>query len=374
MRNIVEIHMKKGSHIRKPIVLLPVMALVTLFLFWLLPYQSTLVENVYSRGVFAGYRVVWDHTISLLPFGVIYVVILFALLYPLSSFFNKSSFKTKWWLLTKRLIMLVSLAILMFYWLWGFNYKRQSFRSIVDLSSSRPDVTYVLDEYCRVTDSLIAIRTELNVAGVDSFYVSEQQLKNDLKRAYQVMGLPTYGNVRARKIRPKGSLLHISTAGVYLPFAGEGHIDAGLHPITHPFTMMHEMSHGYGWTGEDVCNFLALMAAINSEDLQVRYSGYFGYWRYLRSQVFQIDRADFDLFYRAVPPEVLKDYQDINTYAQRYKDIMPELRDLFYDRYLKSHGISSGLINYSQMIVLTHEWKAQHGDLLLERISDTQRQ
>ena len=135
--------------------------------------------------------------------------------------------------------------------------------------------------------------------------------------------------------------------------------------------MMHEMSHGYGWTGEDVCNFLALMAAINSDDLQVRYSGYFGYWRYLRSQVFQIDREDFDLFYRPVPQQILKDYQDINAYAQRYKDILPELRDLFYDSYLKSHGISSGLINYSQMIVLTHEWKEQHGDLLLDPIADT---
>ena len=364
--------MKKSLNIFKPSFLLPIVAALTLLIFWLLPYQSSLVERVYSRGIFAAYRVVWDHTISLLPFGVIYVVIILSLLYPISSFFKKISLKAKWWLLTKRLIMLVSVAVLMFYWLWGFNYKRQSFRDITSLVKSQPDVSYVLDEYCRATDSLVSLRIQLDVVGLDSFNVSEKQLRQDLKRAYKAMGLPIYGNVRARKIKPKGSLLHISTAGVYLPFAGEGHIDAGLHPITHPFTMMHEMSHGYGWTGEDVCNFLALMAAINSDDLQVRYSGYFGYWRYLRSQVFQIDREDFDLFYRPVPQQILKDYQDINAYAQRYKDILPELRDLFYDSYLKSHGISSGLINYSQMIVLTHEWKEQHGDLLLDPIADTQ--
>lgn len=364
--------MKKGNlSLSKPLIL-AVLAGLTLLLFWALPYRSSFVERVYSRGIFAVYRVIWDHTISLLPFGVIYGVIILALAYPLSSFFKKIALKAKWLLLGKRLIMLISVAVLMFYWLWGFNYKRQSFRDIVQLSSSQPDVTYVLDEYCRVTDSLVALRIELNAAGLDSFHVSEKQLKNDLKRAYKKMGLPTYGNVRARKIKPKGSLLHISTAGVYLPFAGEGHIDAGLHPITHPFTMMHEMSHGYGWTGEDVCNFLALMAAVNSQNVQVRYSGYFGYWRYLRSQVFQINREDFDIFYRAVPQEILRDFKDINAYAQRYKDIMPELRDLFYDSYLKSHGISSGLINYSQMIVLTHEWKEQHDDLLLDGISNAQ--
>lgn len=364
--------MKEGKLIHSAVLILPVLALLTLLIFWLLPYQSAFVESAYSRGFFAAYRVVWDHTISLLPFGVIYVVILLAILYPLSSFIKKISLKAKWWLLAKRLTMLMSVAILMFYWLWGFNYKRQSFRDIVNLSSSQPDVTYVLDEYCRATDSLVSLRVQLDDVGLESFYVSENQLKKDLKRAYRIMGLPTYGNVRARKIKPKGSLLHISTAGVYLPFAGEGHIDAGLHPITHPFTMMHEMSHGYGWTGEDVCNFLALMAAINSDDLQVRYSGYFAYWRYLRSQVFQINREDFDLFYRSVPQEILQDYQEINAYAQRYKDILPELRDIFYDSYLKSHGIASGLVNYSQMIVLTYEWKEQHGDLLLDRISDTQ--
>ena len=364
--------MKKGNLLSSTPIVLAVSAAVTLLIFWLLPYQSVIVERFYSRGIFAVYRTVWDHTISLLPFGVIYMVIFLALTYLLSSFFKKVKLKAKWLLFGKRLIMLVSTAILMFYWLWGFNYKRQSFRDIVGLTSSQPEVSYVLDEYCRVTDSLVALRLKLDGIGLDSFYVSERQLKQDLKHAYRLMGLPTYGNVRARKIRPKGSLLHISTAGVYLPFAGEGHIDAGLHPITHPFTMLHEMSHGYGWTGEDVCNFLALLAAINSDQLQVRYSGYFGYWRYLRSQVFQIDRADFDIFYRSVPKVILKDFQDINTYAQRYKDIMPELRDLFYDNYLKSHGISSGLISYSQMIVLTHEWKEKHGNLLLDSIADTQ--
>ncbi len=364
--------MIKSKHPYKPTAILVILSVLTLVIFSVLPFQSSLVESWYSRGIFAAYRFVWDHTISLLPFSVIYVVFVCTLSYLGFSFFNKIPLRAKWLTLGRRLIQVVSIAILMFYWLWGFNYKRQGFRDIIALERHPPDVSYVLDQYCSVTDSLVAIRQVLDEQGVDSFYVSEERLRQDLKRAYKAMRLPTYGNVRARKIKPKGSLLHISTAGVYLPFAGEGHIDAGLHPITHPFTMMHEMSHGYGWTGEDVCNFLALMASINSDHLQIRYSGYFGYWRYLRSQVYQINPSDFDLYYRSVPEVILQDFKDINAYAQRYKDILPELRDLFYDNYLKSHGISSGLISYSQMIVLTHEWQQQYGDLLFDRVSDTQ--
>ena len=197
-------------------------------------------------------------------------------------------------------------------------------------------------------------------------------MRTDLVTAYKYMKLPVQGRVRVRKLRPKGSLLHLSTAGVYLPFTGEGHIDAGLHPITHPFTMMHEMSHGYGWTGEDVCNFLGLIGAVNSDEIFTRYSGYFGYWRYLRSQLYQIDKVRFELYYREMPPSILKDYQEILAYADRYRDIMPMLRDFFYDNYLKSHGISSGLINYSQMIILSYQWQEKHGSLLFDDIPKTE--
>jgi len=218
-----------------------------------------------------------------------------------------------------------------------------------------------------VTDSLQVIRERLGPE-VD-WDVPQKDLVQTLYHAYDGLDLPHPGRVRIVKLQPKGSLLHFSTAGVYLPFLGQGHIDAGLHPITHPFTMLHEMSHGYGWTGEDACNFLALICAVNSTNDQVKYSGYFGYWRYLRTQVFLLDRSLFDLEYRIGPPSVMNDYKEILAYSDRYVEILPELRDLFYDSYLKSHGISSGLVNYCEMILLAYQWKSQHTSLRLKGIS-----
>ena len=210
---------------------------------------------------------------------------------------------------------------------------------------------------------MIDLRSRLGDVDVGDIYVSEERLREDLQRTLTEIDLPVYGDVRARKIRPKGSLLHLSTAGVYLPWAGEGHIDKGLHPITHPFTMIHEMSHGYGWTGEDECNFLALITAISSDNDWAKYSGYFGYWRYLRYQLYQLDQEAFDQLYRRGDDRIMKDYSDILAYSRNYREILPELRDLFYDTYLKSHGISSGLINYNQMIRLTYRWEQLHGSL-----------
>jgi len=64
---------------------------------------------------------------------------------------------------------------------------------------------------------------------------------------------------------------------------------------------------------------------------------------------------------------VLEDLREMREYSDRYPDIMPKLRNLFYDNYLKSHGISSGLINYSEVIKFSYAWQQKEGTLILDR-------
>jgi len=340
---------------------------ITLLVFYVTPYRSAFVEQAYSRGFFRIYRSFWDHTIALSPIPLIYLVILGAILYlfGIGSYSRaKVHPKPKWQNFTRRLVRLICFAVVIFYWCWGFNYKRSSLNSLLELGSDEPNEVWLRDTYCEVTEKMMQLRLQIGDVEVGDIYVSEKELRDNLEDKLRSIGLPVYGHVRARKIQPRGSLLHLSTAGVYLPWAGEGHIDKGLHPIVHPFTMIHEMSHGYGWTGEDECNFLALITAISSDNKWAQYSGYFGYWRYLRYQLFVVDREVFDQLYRAGDDVVMKDYEEIISYSRRYKEILPELRDIFYDTYLKSHGIASGLINYNQMIRLAYRWEQSHGDLL----------
>lgn len=353
----------------KGTVRLVLVAILTLILFRLLPYGSTLVEYGFSRGLFRFFRSIWDYSLGLLPFGFIYILLTVVLYYWLRSFYQPLLKRQKWLLLGRRMIQVISIGIISFYWLWGFNYKRYAFRDVVNLREVAPSEQFIFDEYCSVTDSLIVLHNIIGAKDWTEYAPSESEIRDDLRALLDYLSLPNNGRVRVRKIRPKGSLLYISTAGVYLPFTGEGHIDAGLHPITHPFTMMHEMAHGYGWTGEDVCNFMALLGCANSSSVVFRYSGYMAYWRYLRAQMFQIDQERFDSYYRDIPTGVKEDYMEILEYSRRYPDIMPQLRDLFYDQYLRSHGIPSGLINYSQMILLTHDWQLAKGSLSIDSIS-----
>ena len=71
----------------------------------------------------------------------------------------------------------------------------------------------------------------------------EDKIRSLLIGNLEKFGYPAPAKVRGRRLFPKGLLLRISTAGVYIPFTGEGHIDAGLHHLQLPFVMAHEMSH-----------------------------------------------------------------------------------------------------------------------------------
>lgn len=341
----------------------------------LLPYQSQWVETYYSRGFFMVFRSCWDFLLGWSPLPLIYFLIgaiVLALAVPL---FRKYGWRQKLLIVARRLGLMMALLVIAFYWMWGFNYKRIDIGQTLDIRDVDISVEDIFDTYCQVSDTLTALRSMISSdIKWDGYQVDQDELRGDLMKIYGFLDLKTWGRVRIRRLYPRGSLLYIGTAGVYLPFVGEGHIDPGLHPLTHPFTMMHEMSHGYGWTGEDVCNFLALLASINSEDPITRYSGYMSYWRYLRSNAYRTDGERWRSMGVLVSEDVLRDYHEILAYSDQYPDIMPRLRDLIYDSYLKSHGISEGIVSYSAMVSLAHGWQVQYGSLILEDIGHTQGQ
>ena len=218
------------------------------------------------------------------------------------------------------------------------------------------DKEYLISEIDKVVIELEALRYQ--VSAIDSLPLSESHIPDDLEDEIRdnlesllnEWDMPTVGKVRVRKLSPKGILLRFSTAGVYVPFAFEGHIDKGLHPIQWPFTMAHEMTHGYGYGDEGACNFIGYLACLRSDNPIVKYSAKRAYWRYLMTDLRQLDEELYAQYWRALPIGIQNDVRDVIKYMDRYPDIMPDVRDKVYDSYLKSHGVQAGLANYSHMI------------------------
>lgn len=318
-------------------------------------------DTLYYKYLYQLWRIIYDHTFGLLPFPTVYI--LFILLFPLLYFIIIKPIRNKnWKSLPFRLLNLLAAIYILFYFLWGFNYQQMTLVEKLDFPEINMAKEDLFQEIMTINSNLVFIRQGLklsndSIRSVDVPSDLETIIRKNQKEILDSWSLPAFGKVRVRKLLPKGTLLRISTAGVYIPFVSEGHIDAGLHPVQWPFTMAHEMAHGYGVTDEGECNFVAFVTCMNAENSIIRYSGTLGYFRYLLSNYRIYYRDEYDLLFQQIDSKVIKDIVSINNELNKYPDILPDLRDKIYDSYLKSNGVEAGLHSYSTIIQLVNRWK-----------------
>lgn len=259
-------------------------------------------------------------------------------------------------------------AVVVFFYLgWGFNYRQIPIQQRLGYDLQAVTPREVEDEFYRATAALAAEAMELPPAlltdeAILNGSVSDHDLRPEVAAALAELGLPHRGRVRVRQLWPKGFLLRWSTAGVYVPQAAEGHIDAGLASIQKPFTLAHEMAHGYGVTDEGACNFIAWLACTRARDPWVRYSGLLGYWRYAAAEM---PRDTVSRILKEVlPPVVSRSIALIKENDRRYPDVLPHLRDLIYSTYLRRHGVHGGLRNYNYVVLMVQQYLAHHQGLI----------
>ena len=304
-------------------------------------FSPWIYEKFYLNGLFQLIRIVHDYTLGMLPIPSIYLIAPFFFYY----FFRGHCGSVKLFLVA--LVTCLTWTIALFYLLWGINYTQPSLIETLELTSAHIDSTYIKETFLQQTDLVSALAVE-NI-NYPSNKTIENEIRDQQENLLSQWGVPTIGRVRIRKL-PAGSLLRLRTSGIYIPHAFEGHIDGGLYYKQHPFTIAHEMAHGYGYGDESVCNFVAYLTCIESKYPPVVYSAELAYWRYLaRYYAYHYPEEWKDL---ELSPALRADLKAIREHISRYKDIMPIMRDVIYDKYLKSHGVKAGIKSYDQMIEL----------------------
>ncbi|RMG80262.1 MAG: DUF3810 domain-containing protein, partial [Bacteroidetes bacterium] len=325
----------------------------------------------YSRGLFVGLRSGIDLLTGLLPFAWVYV--LFGVLVGWLSgriFRLIKSRSVLWRDMPGFVLSILGFAggvVFLFLFLWGFNYGRIPVEKQLGLTPDTLQLDTLRAELEAQTLFIEKLRAEIPGAtdsALDARFLrpdAEAYMRANLCRVLSENGFPTPGRVRARCLYPPGLLLRISTAGVYIPFTGEGHIDAGLHALQVPFVMAHEMSHGYGFGDEGTCNFWAWLACVTADDPFIRYAGALHHWRSLAGNYrFYQEEAYAKFFEEKIPPGVKNDLRAIYQKMAQYPDVFPRLRDAIYDSYLKAQGIKEGIANYERGMMLIRAWQKRH--------------
>lgn len=274
---------------------------------------------------------------------------------------------------TKKLFLcyftILAFHFILFYWSWGFNYARNSLGDRWNINRPITQSQFLEEFYAqtKLVDSLrIHFKDEIDRFEFKSefmeFHIRELVLEFHKKYQYK-----EFKRIRCRDLSIHGILLVWSTSGVYMPFVGESQIDGGLHTLSKPFTMAHELCHNMGWTHEGDCNFLAYQICRMSELPAVRYSAELNYWRYLFSNASRAHREEFEKIKAALGHDVIVDLNAIHKANNRYPEILPKLRALFYDWYLKKHGIPTGDKSYSEIIRMVVHFKSMDGNIYEER-------
>src|SRR5687767_5817946 len=335
-------------------------ALVTILMSSFIP--DIFFERWYYNGLFRLIRMVYDTLFGWLPFPMIYLIVILVFVRIIKW---SSEWKFGIAYQVTRALGGIAWVIVLFYFLWGFNYKQIPLQTRLGLNLDEVTSEEVEKEFLRATEVLKKEAQDLpdhytSDNAIASLDIDDHSLRPDVEKALQDLNVFNKGRVRVRQLWPKGFLLRWSTAGIYIPHAGEGHIDLGLLSVQKPFTIAHEMAHGYGITDEGACNFIAWLACSQSRDKWIRFGGALTYWRYAAAEM---PAEKVDAVIHTFDPVVMRSLQLIRANDKKYPDILPTIRDAIYSSYLKGHGVKGGLESYDYVVLMVQEYLEYKSDV-----------
>lgn len=342
----------------------------------LLGRDSAFVETFYSRGVFVGLRWIWDYTLGLSPVPLLFVFWFAAAAYltiKVLRFYSRpcGGARTPWPLRIGRTVLALAAfaggLVFFFYVLWGFNYDRVRLEKRLGLETPGLDAAELAAEAAWAAGAAAEFRAAIPEASASVLTARglPAGLESDLRRAISKvltgLGYPVPGRVRVRVFHPGGWMMRFSSSGIYIPYFSEGYAAGSILPCEMPFTMAHEMAHGFGLTDEGDANFLAFLACDASGDPFIRYSGFLSYWGYISSELARAAPAEFRTLWAKLSPGMKADIQAVRENWNRYRGALTRISGRVYERYLRSQGVREGMMSYSRFVNLVAAWKKAKG-------------
>ncbi len=329
-------------------------AVVVVCLHQLVP--SLIWEKWYYKGLFSWIRQSYDFLLGWSPVPMIYFVLTIILVRTAQWFgqWKKAVFLYQ----GSRAMGGVGALVVLFYMLWGFNYGQISLQEKLGFDLETVTQEDIRQEFVRAT-AVLKKEAEglpdylIQDEAIKSLKIVDHDLRPEVVKALGILHLSNKGRVRVRQLWPNGFLLRWNTAGIYIPQTGEGHIDKGLLSVQKPFTIAHEMAHGYGIADEGACNFIAWLACSQSENQWVRFGGAFTYWRYTAAEM---PSDSVSQIMNSLPPVVIRAMTLVRENDLKYPDLMPRIRDAIYSSYLHRHGVKGGLRSYNYVVMMVHQY------------------
>lgn len=258
------------------------------------------------------------------------------------------------WVCALRQLLAAFLAVLTVYagfcLLWGTGYNTDGFQGKSGLTA-QPVTTGALDKTARFFARQLAAcadevpRDAHGVCTLDRRQVLARSggALNVLRSEFPFL---TEDTAPAKDFACSRALSVLRFTGFYFPFTGEANVNTDSPSAFLPATVCHELSHRQGFTAEEECNFIGILAAIRSDDPAYRYSGYLTGFTYLSNALYAADRDAWQSLRDTLPDTVVADLRASNAYWAQFRSTVSRASDQVYDGFLKSNGDADGIRSY----------------------------
>ncbi|HEX3021016.1 MAG TPA: DUF3810 domain-containing protein [Lachnospiraceae bacterium] len=330
--------------------------------------NSYIAEYWFARGIYKLLSQVISAVTGLIPLSIAEIalyslpIILIYLVFRMvrNLVRNKAARRT----LTARYIVnaicTISVCFFLFVILCGTNYYRYPFSTQCKLKIE----TYTIEELYGLNEELALKANELRtkVTSVDENGVFK--LKGDMfevgKDAEMAMRnlSKQYPVLSGRYSSPKPILLsrylsYTDTTGIFFGLTMEANVNVDVADYSIPATMCHELAHLRGYMRENEANYIAYLACINSDRIELQYSGVMSALSYASSQLYLQDKDLYfqirDLFSDDVMKDKLANAEYWDTY---HNEVISSISSKLNDTYLKANAQESGEKSYGEMVDL----------------------
>jgi len=347
---------------RGPLALLPAAAALQLAA----AAAPSLVERLYSEGLYRVVAAAWTASLGHVPFSVAE---------PLLWLTAAGAAAWAWRVLRRiargrgrrRVVLVSALAdawtalgalYLAFVLLWGLNYRRPPYSVLAGLDA-RPAAVAELAALC---ETLVAAANRArdglpeDEAGVlrlgDGRSGALRRAAAGYEAAARVEPVLEGPSARVKPVLASTGLSYLGITGIFSPFTGEANVNMTLPEPDVPFAACHELAHAHGFAREDEANYLGYLACTRHPDADFRYSGLLAASVYAMNALARVDRDAHARLDAGRAAGVRRDLAALRAWAARYRGPAERVSRVVNNAYLKSQGEKEGVRSYGRMVDL----------------------
>ena len=262
-----------------------------------------------------------------IPIGeILYLILIVILIYLVYRVF---SFKLNDLV---NLLAFISIFYFIFYSFWGLNYFKTSISHKLNIKNDY--------EFEELDNTLNFIITKIN---------EEVPLLQDFNEL-NFLEITNMNDLNVKQSLAPSYLLLQTVSGHFIPFTSESVVNFDIPKIDLPVVIFHEYAHQMGYADEAEASFIGFMKAVESNNANVRYSGYFNALLNLLNEINKNHKEELQNYISKLNERVISDINYNMEFWSKYSNnYFDKVQKYIYDLYLKSNNQEAGIMTYNKV-------------------------